>query len=185
MEIQNSKLIEKIALLNEKPVTISGYILKGGDGIDDPVYLYPSLDPRCFYAFNPECVIDIITSTGKNDDRAIVLLHPNCEIDVISKERVNANELVVKARKRPCPCDTPGRDDTGVAFAEKDELRDQIIKLAEMLLAFGIDEFDCTRISSLDAFCCRAWNNLLDEVKSGGNTFDAGNRVLAECTGIG
>ncbi|TCD14122.1 hypothetical protein [Oricola cellulosilytica] len=76
-------------------------------------------------------------------------------------------------------------EEPGVAFSKKDELRKAVIRVAKMLLDLGIDELKCSSITTVDAACCRAWNNLLSTVKGGGNTFDAANRVLVECSGIG
>ncbi|KAA3665489.1 MAG: hypothetical protein DWQ04_00335 [Chloroflexi bacterium] len=124
-------------------------------------------------------------TTDNNPEQVIVLLQSDCEIEVISRKRVSAKELASIKGKRRSLCDCPTQDDPDVVFAEKDDLRNFVINLAKLLLDRGVDEFDCTRVSTLDAACCREWNNLLDAVASGGNTFDAGNRVLAACLGIG
>jgi hypothetical protein len=78
-----------------------------------------------------------------------------------------------------------GGDQPGAVFSKKDDLRDSLVRVAKMLINLGIDEFKCSSITTVDAACCRAWNNLLSTVKGGGNTFDAANRVLVECSGIG
>jgi hypothetical protein len=185
MDLKSSKLIEKIAQLHDKPVTLSGYILKSGDDANDTIRLYPSLDPRCYYVFRKQCVVDTLATKNDISERVVVLLQPDCEIDVISQEHLSAKELVSTKRKRLCPCDFSGHDDPDIVFARKDDLRNQFIDLAKAFVELGVDELDCTKVSSLDAECCKAWNNLLDAAANGGNTFDAGNRVLAECLGIG
>jgi hypothetical protein len=185
VELTSSQLIERIALLDDKPVILSGYILTSGDDANDSIRLYPSLDPRCYYVFSAQCVVDTMANRGDSPDRVGVLLQPDCEIELVSRMRASAKDLASARSGQLCPCDQPSRDDPDIVFAKKDDLRDRVIRLARMLLRLGVDELNCTRWTTADAACCKAWSKLLDEVGSGGNAFDAANRVLTECVGIG
>lgn len=120
-----------------------------------------------------------------NNRLIVILAAAALLIEVISRKHMRAKMLITIRGKRCNSCDVPTHHDPDFVYAKKDDLRKFLIDLATLLLITGVKEFDCTRISSLDAICCRQWNNLLDAVGSGGDTQDATDRVMAACMGIG
>jgi hypothetical protein len=174
----------KIVKLNKKPVVISGYLVTDGNKEKDTIRLYPRLDPGQYYAFDKECVVGTLSSEDDEEEFVTLLLDPDCEIEVVCRERIEAKELIKKKQKSPCGCADETEAPDVIKKEDKEDLKDTVISVAELLVSVGITELNCAALDSLTAGCCQAWNRLLGAVNSGGNTSNAANTVMLYCYGV-
>lgn len=176
MDFRESELMSKVVEHRKQLVQLSGYVTSV---TDQNIRLYPRLDPDCYYVIPVDCIIDS-KSDASDSERSVLLVEAECAIDIVRVTSAQHRET------DPCACGTGKHgQEPDIVYAKKDDLRKMVIRLGRLLVDMGIEELDCTKWTTADAQCCKAWNNLLREVRAGGNLFDAGNRVLAECAGIG
>jgi hypothetical protein len=164
-DVKVNKLIEKIAKLKQKPVRLSGYLAESAE--EDALHLYPNLDPGHYFAFSKDCIVDIFPTAGDTTDHVTVLLDATCEVECVIREHKRASDLAGGTKlKTACGCAPSGAGTSAMDF------QDHLISLARLLLSMGIDQFDCKKFGSTSGLahgCCAAWNDLLSDIKNGGN----------------
>jgi hypothetical protein len=185
VDIETGALIEKIAKLKYKPISLSGYVIAEGGKQGATLLLYPRLDPGCYYVIDRTCIVDIRPTPGDERGHVTVLLDAECELECVCREHLHAADLRCEKPKSPCGCKPS--DDVVVLEDRKDELRNFFIAWGRFLLSQGIDQLDCGRwvLAGGEHGCCQAINGLLRDLKDGGEGFDTANYVLAGCAGIG
>lgn len=99
MELENSKVIEKIIKEKNRPLQLTGYI-SAVESKSEVFRLYPKLDPTSYYELKKSNVIDVLDANNKSDDRKTVLIENDCEFGLVVRTTHNSKDY------------EPGSDDT-------------------------------------------------------------------------
>jgi hypothetical protein len=187
--MESSEVMRKVAAEKRAPAKLIGYVVVDDTDPQGHFRLYPQLDPSAYYLIDESCVLS--TREIEDAERVEVLVTGDCEVQQVSRKFVAAADLRGEKTRRRYGCDSGcgcgckgGATPWGAVVYYYRDRGDRIrflVNWARALRSFGITELDCSRVTSIDAFCCRAVNDLLAAVEDPNGGYAEADAALCTC----